>query len=70
MATIFNPWADPVETGTLSGEFATPELNGEMQSEDSEMEMEMEGDSMSQALGVIQQQSTLIAQLLDKLKTS
>jgi hypothetical protein len=85
MATIFNPWADPQETGSLSGEFAGPQLDPELADADESVpEMEDDpadaeedategeggaGQHMAQALGVIQQQSTLIGQLLAQLKT-
>jgi hypothetical protein len=82
MAVVFNPWMNPPETGSLTGEFAGPQLDPELADAD-ESVPEMEDDSadaeedatesgagqhMAQALGVIQQQSTLIGQLLAQLK--
>ena len=67
MAQIYNPWMTPPETGTLTGEFASPALNGMEDTEGGEAP-EAENNAMAQALAVIQQQSSIISQLLATLK--
>ena len=75
-AQLYNPWAQPPETGTLIGDFAGPQLDPEQAMidpetgllDDPESSDGHEVEPMAQALAVIQQQSTLIGQLLTKLK--
>jgi hypothetical protein len=66
MAAIFNPWQNPVETGSLSGEFATPEFYDADEAMP-ELPMEQPSDQLSAAMSVIQQQSTVIQQLTEAL---
>ena len=71
MAQIFNPWANPPETGSLIGDFAGPQLDPQQAAIDPETglpeDTAPEAEPMAQALAVISQQSTLIGQLLTKL---
>lgn len=66
MALPFNPWATPPNTGALPANLplATPEYLDVPESTEVEA---TESDSMTQALAVIQQQSTLIGQLMQML---
>ncbi len=72
MAAIYNPWQQPPNTGVLPPTLplATPELMAPVTDPLLEMEELGEsgaGDSMTQALSVIQQQSQLISQLMSML---
>ena len=76
MAQVFNPWASPPSTGTLTGDLASFEINdmpspegpntGEADSEAPEAP-EPEDVMMQQALSVISQQADLIAKLMKTL---
>ena len=85
MAQVFNPWASPPSSNTLTGDLASFEINGmegpEMESDDSEDESEdagempetegsEHGDVMKQALQVISQQAELINKLMASLGKS
>jgi hypothetical protein len=65
MSEIYNPWAQPPETGTLEGEFATPEYDADESMPD--MPMEATGEQLEQALEVIQQQSEVIQMLMENM---
>jgi hypothetical protein len=72
MAQIFNPWADPPSTNTLTGDLASFEINdmeepGTESSDETETEMPEPEDAMAQALQVIIQQAELIAKLMATL---
>jgi hypothetical protein len=73
MAQIFNPWADPPSTNTLTGDLASFEINdmeepGTESSDETETEMpEPEDAMMQQALQVISQQAELINKLMATL---
>jgi hypothetical protein len=73
MAQIFNPWADPPSTNTLTGDLASFEINdmeepGTESSDETETEMpEPEDAMMQQALQVISQQAELINKLMKSL---
>lgn len=72
MAQVFNPWESPPTTGTLTGDLASFEINGEEGpgSEQEDGMPEAEGghqDAMAQALQVISQQADLIAKLMATL---
>ena len=83
MAQIFNPWADPPTTGTLTGDLASFEINGmdgpadsgealedsapESESESETETPEPEDMMMQQALQVISQQAELISKLMKSL---
>ena len=81
MAQLFNPWATPPESGALTGDLASFEIN-DMPSpdgpstEDSNSEAEADSETvtegaedqmMQQALAVISQQADLIAKLMKTL---
>jgi hypothetical protein len=73
MAQIFNPWADPPSTNTLTGDLASFEINdmeepGTESSDETETEMPEHADAMmQQALQVISQQAELINKLMKSL---
>jgi hypothetical protein len=73
MAQIFNPWADPPSTNTLTGDLASFEINdmeepGTESSDETETEMPEHADAMmAQALAVISQQAELINKLMKSL---
>jgi hypothetical protein len=69
MAQVFNPWKDPPGTGTLTGDFASIEIN-DMEGPDEaahDMPASEHADAMAQALQVISQQAELIAKLMATL---
>lgn len=75
MAAIYNPWQQPPSTGVLptTMPLATPELLAPETDPLLDMEEDrMEGshDAMTQAMGVIQQQSQLISQLMSMLSST
>ncbi len=67
MAAVYNPWKNPPETGTLQGEFASPELMAEQSAPEVPEAPEPEETMMMQALAVIDQQSQIIKSLTAQL---
>lgn len=68
MADVFNPWASPPNTGTLTGDLASFEINDMEDSEDAEEpEESSEENPIAAALKVITEQSQLIARLMKML---
>lgn len=71
MAQLYNPWQSPPETGTLSGDLASFEINNAAEPQETEedsIEDMTEQSQMQQALQVIDRQSQIINQLLSTLK--